>query len=783
MLELYSSRTGNIFLSFSGDNSFSNFSNYSAANFVLSSDGAGGTDITERPLIDVLNQNVQTDANDITIVQDFSIVAPFAGDDLLTITAYAGHGTLAFVNSALNADAITGTISETATVAQINAALADGIIYTPADTQTPEIDRVVMTIDDNHGGAETINLIFKAAETIGGATFEATTGNDVIYGTNEADTFVYQPSTTGGSDVIVHFSPDDAVAFLDENVAIAGYQDNGNSFVLDLMLQPVAGGASSHYLLTLDGQYDADDFVALFNGSETLIYDQPPGNVGGAGNGIWNNAAGGHWSDANNWSNNVVPGINDQAVLGNTNIVGNYTVTFDGGVDGLSGFGIASAESLAVDSGITFDMSNHGQLFLLQGLQNSGAIDVLDSAVVAGGGGTNTNTITVEGTSGLVSSTFDINGTFANNGTVTAAEGGEASFGSVSGTGQLNIDGGVIAIDDLERASIGEVVDTNDIAFIGSDGNLILGGQGDITGHISGFDLSDNIAFLNEQVTVTGYHDNGDNTGTLTLHLHPLDLGNDSTLTLLMNGQYTDGEFVTQFDGLNSLLYDRPAGVVTSGTDGVWTNAAGADRGVAGNWHNDVVPGSDDQIVFSNVINSAPASYTATFDGAVDGLVGHGIGQVGEFRGRRRCHLPYFQSWLALPRRCTDQPRHGRCRRRRNPRRWRCRQHGHNPHPWNLRSIERRFDRGHGRACEQRHGDGACEQHRSFRLRHWHRPAVNRWRLAHHRSSWPGLKQRDGRYQRYFLRRRERCAIPGRPGTDCRQYSKLRRRRQHRLPK
>ena len=68
VLEL-SSDHGNIFLSFSGDNSLSNLSNYSAANFHITDDGNGGADIVETPVIDVLNQDVNTDnISDVTTV-------------------------------------------------------------------------------------------------------------------------------------------------------------------------------------------------------------------------------------------------------------------------------------------------------------------------------------------------------------------------------------------------------------------------------------------------------------------------------------------------------------------------------------------------------------------------------------------------------------------------------------------------------------------------------------------------------------------------------------------
>ncbi len=133
----------------------------------------------------------------------------------LTITATAGHGTLSFVDTELNPDVPGSTISGTATLAQINTVLADGIVYRP-DHPLPGIDNIGVTIADGHGGGETLNLIFNVGGT-GGATLTATAGNDVMYGTESGDSFVFD-ANQNGHDVVANFDPCHDI--LDFNTAI-----------------------------------------------------------------------------------------------------------------------------------------------------------------------------------------------------------------------------------------------------------------------------------------------------------------------------------------------------------------------------------------------------------------------------------------------------------------------------------------------------------------------------------------------------------------------------------
>ena len=824
VLDLHSnSLDGDLYYSFSGDGTA-----YTAYNFALAYDGDSGTKLTETPYINVFDQQIIPEDNDATLVQDFKIVEPFAADDLLTITATAGHGTLDFANPADVTNTGGGnTLSATATLAEINYALADGIIYTASNPLTPEIDNILMTVDDGHGGSEQLNLIFKAAETQGGETFDATAYNDVIYGTGHADTFEFLSSAYGGHDVITGFESGTDKLFFDSSI-FSSAQDvlghaqsdgqgdtiitepgNGNTITLlganlqagDIEISPpptvaptgsVASSASnnSHLLVGtgipasgfglvdrpevglelglqviyrqgpvvttadtyndgvlhfqvnpgtqstangsqvnnanraawsfeysvatgLNGQttslsnfdfkllvdvdpsantdYHTLEMVSTGTGSTGYVWvdDSVPANGAGtlnghpivitddggtsdvaqnsenyafnfiqsyltsaygpsnsfagpahfdivlealstdqsvvvatnhiavdvAGNGTWISSAGGDWSTASNWYGNYVPvGSTDDVFIAHP--VG-QTVTFDGNSNA-----ITSVKNLTIGDVVTFDVTHNGSLFLNNDLNNGGVIDINDAHLAVDQDGVNTGAVTVEGTGGVISSTLDISRSFANSGTVIAGAHGEASFGAVAGSGLLAIDGGALALGTSSTTST-QIVDTNDIQFGLGDDALLLSGHGQIAGNISGFGPGDTIAFIDEQVTVAGYQDHG-SSGVLHLHLHSTDGTDDSDLYLQLTGTYELADFVTQFDGLNTLLYDEPPGIVGSSFVS-FTNVAGGDWGIASNWSSNAVPSSGDGVL----INS-PVNHTVTFDGSTDGLPNVGIAQIGE---------------------------------------------------------------------------------------------------------------------------------------------------------
>jgi len=176
-------------------------------------------------------------------VSDFKIVEPFDAGEPLTITAVATHdATLAFGNGCAD-----GTISETATLDDINAVLHNGIVYTPGSC-TPDVDSISLRIASDHG-SETLNLMFKVAQTPGGVTLTATSGNDVMYGTESCDNFVFDNSHSG-HDVVANFDASHDTLDFDDSVfaCIQAVLDNAHD---DIHGNAVITTAQNH-TITLD---------------------------------------------------------------------------------------------------------------------------------------------------------------------------------------------------------------------------------------------------------------------------------------------------------------------------------------------------------------------------------------------------------------------------------------------------------------------------------------------------------------------------------------------------
>ena len=197
------------------------------------------------------------------------------------------------------------------------------------------------------------------------------------------------------------FGASDNVSFIDEQVTGINY-DSGTG-VLQLHLHSLDDLGDHDLSLTFDGM-SGGTFTAQFDGLDSLLYFNPiqwP-VTGGNGAGQWNNPKSGDWG-VGNWGDNDVPNFLDDITL---NPPVGHTVTFNGAIDGQAGF--ASASSLTVAAGVTFDLTHHGSLFFSADLHNDGFIDVLNSGLSFGGVGVNTGTIIVHGTSGFISSTLDI---------------------------------------------------------------------------------------------------------------------------------------------------------------------------------------------------------------------------------------------------------------------------------------------------------------------------------------------------------------------------------------
>jgi VCBS repeat-containing protein len=155
--------------------------------------------------------------SDGTMVTGLSITDVDADNDPLDVTLSAEDGTLTIT---VDGDDQSGSnLSFEGSLDDINDVLGDGVIYTPGQDTTT--DKVTMTVDDGHGGSDTVNFIF-AVDPEGGVTLSGTPEKDMIFGTGGSDilsggessdegndTFVFDLGEPGGTgnDVITDFNP------------------------------------------------------------------------------------------------------------------------------------------------------------------------------------------------------------------------------------------------------------------------------------------------------------------------------------------------------------------------------------------------------------------------------------------------------------------------------------------------------------------------------------------------------------------------------------------------
>ncbi len=145
-------------------------------------------------------------------ISNLSVTDVDAGDDPLTVTVSALHGTLTPAGQGLvDADPSPDAMLFSGLFNPVNSALADGVIYTPDGRSAA--DTVTLTVDDGHGGIDIVNFIF-ANDPVQGVTLTGTADKDVIYSTGlddnltgggGADTFVFQFGS--GHDTIADFAP------------------------------------------------------------------------------------------------------------------------------------------------------------------------------------------------------------------------------------------------------------------------------------------------------------------------------------------------------------------------------------------------------------------------------------------------------------------------------------------------------------------------------------------------------------------------------------------------
>jgi hypothetical protein len=151
-----------------------------------------------------------------------------AGADPLTVSVAAEHGFvipnpendlegLQFVGGNEHGFTARGSL------AAVQEALTSGIWYAPPAPPEPESeqapnDKVTVTVDDGHGGSDTVNFIFNNYG-MGPIALDGTAGKDVIFATGwqdtltghgGADTFVFSSEVgSAGQDLITDFDVHD----------------------------------------------------------------------------------------------------------------------------------------------------------------------------------------------------------------------------------------------------------------------------------------------------------------------------------------------------------------------------------------------------------------------------------------------------------------------------------------------------------------------------------------------------------------------------------------------
>ncbi|WP_246550044.1 VCBS domain-containing protein [Bradyrhizobium liaoningense] len=172
--------------------------------------------------ISVTQEGVQVFVHGITVTD-----ADAATDEIFTLSAVADSGT--YVDPLPTSD----------TLASVNSAL-QGLAYTEPSQSAPATDKVVITVADSHGAADTVNLIFNLTEQ-GPVTLASTEGKDVLFGTGYQDQFVF--TAHSNHDIILDFTHNQD--HIDLSTVVT------TSSVSDWMAQHVAASGTDT-LITLD---------------------------------------------------------------------------------------------------------------------------------------------------------------------------------------------------------------------------------------------------------------------------------------------------------------------------------------------------------------------------------------------------------------------------------------------------------------------------------------------------------------------------------------------------
>lgn len=221
---------------------------HNSATLVIDGEGTSNAP----PVISIANAAI-ADSNFGTILSGVSVSDPDAAPgETFHTTLVSQHGTLALADPYINGfdkDASDKAMVFDISLGSIDQALQQGVIYSPeaapGNSASPLIDTVTLTIEDGHGGTDSMNFIFSVygesavvlAGTDGKDVLFGTGHNDVLTGNGSADIFVF--SHGNGHETITDFNINEDRILID-SLPIASFQDltisqgEGNSTIIDL---------------------------------------------------------------------------------------------------------------------------------------------------------------------------------------------------------------------------------------------------------------------------------------------------------------------------------------------------------------------------------------------------------------------------------------------------------------------------------------------------------------------------------------------------------------------
>ncbi|WP_354066968.1 VCBS domain-containing protein [Bradyrhizobium sp. OAE829] len=149
----------------------------------------------DAPVISIEQVAATSNGEGTTTISGLSVIDPDAATlTLTTTTAGSGSGTSA------------APVSDSGTLAHVNATLLSGIAYNEGSTPT-STDMVTLTVTDAFSASDTVNFIFNVATTpvtpVTPVMLAGTANKDVFFGTENVDQFVF--AANSNHDTIMNF--------------------------------------------------------------------------------------------------------------------------------------------------------------------------------------------------------------------------------------------------------------------------------------------------------------------------------------------------------------------------------------------------------------------------------------------------------------------------------------------------------------------------------------------------------------------------------------------------